>query len=362
MKNVRRIEAIFDFLRIVVAFLIAYGMVLLALVFISKDPMQAIYSFVAGPFTSLRRFGGIIQKAVPLVFTGLGMCFMYSVNRFNVSGEGIFIMTACSTTYLALAMEGLGLPKFVFIPLLLLFAAVLGGLLATIPATINAKLGANIIVSSIMLNYILLFFTQFVLTRLIRDTGVSYTASYEIPVNSRFSEWIPRSGIHTGLFVALLIYVVVVIIFSKTKFGFEMRTVGNNPAFSDNMGIKTIAVIILAQAIGGACAGMGGALEQLAMDTRFQWTELTNHGMNGVVVAVLAKKKPQYILLTAFLMAYIRQGAQVVSSSTDIPAEFITLVQGVIIMMVAAEAFLAHTRNKIIYSGALQEQKKGGAK
>ncbi len=361
MKNVRRVEAVFEVLRIVVAFLVAYGLTLLVLVIISEDPAQAIYSFTVGPFTTPRRIGGIIQKAVPLVFTGLGMCFMYSVNRFNLSGEGIFIMSACITTYFALSMQGLGLPKWLYILVLLAIGALVGFVLASIPAIINVKLGANIIVLSIMLNYILLYFTQFVLTRVVRDVGVSYTASYEIPVTARFGELIPRTGIHTGVFVALLFCVVVTVLFKKTSLGFEMRTVGSNPDFAVQIGINAVTTIVLAQALGGALAGVGGSLEQLAMNSRFQWTELTNHGMNGVVVAVLAKKRPQYVILTALLMAYIRQGAQVVSSSTDIPAEFIVLVQGVIILMVAAETFLSKTRNKIIYESALRSTENSNA-
>ncbi len=357
MKSVRRVEAIFEFLRIVVAFLIAYGMTLVVLILISEDPAQAIYSFTVGPFTSARRIGGIIQKAVPLIFTGLGMCFMYSVNRFNLAGEGIFIMSACVTTYFALRMEGLGLPSWLYIAVLLLIGALVGMLLACIPAVINVKLEANIIVLSIMLNYILLYFTQFVLTRVVRDVGVSYTASYEIPKAARFGELISRTGIHTGLLVALVFWLIVNVLFHKTPLGFEMQTVGANPDFATQIGINAVATIVLAQAIGGALAGVGGSLEQLAMNSRFQWTELTNHGMNGVVVAVLAKKNPKYVLLTALLMAYIRQGAQVVSSSTDIPAEFIVVVQGVIILMVAAETFLSKTRNKIIYDTALQNTK-----
>lgn len=352
--KVRRVEAVFELLRIVVAFLIAYALTLLVLVLISKDPAKAIYSFTIGPFTTARRFGNIIQKMVPLVFTGLGMCFMYSVNRFNVSGEGIFITSACITTFFALIIESAGLPGWLNIILLLAIGGIIGSIVASIPAVINAKLGANIIVLSIMLNYILLYFTQYVLTRVVRDVNVSYTASYEIPENARFSEWIPRTGIHTGVFVAIFFVIVVVILFHKTSLGFEMRTVGSNLDFAMQIGMNTIATIVLAQVIGGALAGVGGSLEQLAMNSRFQWTALTNHGMNGVIVAVLAKKKPQYILLTAFLMAYIQQGAQIVNSSTDVPAEFVVVVQGVVVLMIAAEMFLSKTRNKIIYNMALQ--------
>lgn len=355
--KVRRVEAVFELLRIAAAFLIAYGLTLLVLVLISGDPAKAIYSFTAGPFTTARRFGNIIQKMVPLVFTGLGMCFMYSVNRFNVSGEGIFITSACITTFFALLIEGLGMPGWLKMAVLLAVGGVIGAIAASIPAVINAKLGANIIVLSIMLNYILLYFTQFILTRVVRDVNVSYTASYEIPADVRFDEWIPRTGIHTGIFAAIFFVIVVVILFHKTSLGFEMRTVGSNPEFAVQIGMNTAAAIIIAQMLGGALAGVGGSLEQLAMNSRFQWTALTNHGMNGVIVAVLAKKKPQYIPLTAFLMAYIQQGAQIVNSSTDVPAEFVVVVQGVVVLMIAAEMFLSKTRNKIIYSMALQDSR-----
>jgi len=353
MSKTRKIEIVFEILRIIAALLIAYLFILVVLVAISDEPAKAIYNFSIGPFSTVRRFGGIIQKAIPLVFTGWGMCFMYAVNRFNLVGEGLFIMSACMTTYIALALEAFQLPKVLMVLLLLVISIILGGVIAFIPAIINAKLNANIIVVSIMLNYILLYLTQYILTRLIRDTEVSYAASRSIPLNARLEKIIPQAGIHSGIIIMAIVYILVVILFSRMPAGYAMRVVGSNPEYAKHVGIKVTATIITAQVIGGALASLGGAVEQLGMNDRFQWTELTQHGMNGVVVAVLAKKNPILVPITAFLLAYIKQGAEVVNRTSDIPAEFIIVIQGIIILLVAADSFLSSARNRMIFKSAL---------
>lgn len=353
MSKTRRIEIVFEILRIVAAFLIAYLFILVVLVLISDVPGKAIYNFSIGPFSTARRFGGIIQKAIPLVFTGWGMCFMYAVNRFNLIGEGVFIMSACMTTLIAIALEPLQLPKVVMVSLLLVISLIMGGAIAFVPAVINSKLNANIIVVSIMLNYILLFLTQYILTRLIRDTEVSYTASKSIPLNAKLENIIPQAGIHSGIIIMAAVYILVVLLFFKMPAGYTMRTVGSNPEFARHVGIKVTTTVVMAQVIGGALASFGGAVEQLGMNDRFQWTELTQHGMNGVVVAVLAKKNPIFVPITAFLLAYIKQGAEVVNRTADIPAEFIIVIQGIIILLVAADSFLSSARNRMIFKSAL---------
>ncbi|MCI9606428.1 MAG: hypothetical protein HFF03_07125, partial [Oscillospiraceae bacterium] len=111
-----------------------------------------------------------------------------------------------------------------------------------------------------------------------------------------------------------------------------------------------------AQLIGGGVAGIAGATEMLSNYTRFQWTATTGHGFDGLLVAVLAKKNPALVPIGALFLAYVRIGADVVNSTGDIPKEFITVIQGIIILLVAAESFMSGTKNKMIFKAAEKEK------
>lgn len=362
MKNSRRFEAGFEVFRVIAAVVIGYAIALLMLLLISKQPLYVIRQFVVGPFTSIRRVGDIISLAVPLMFTGLCMCFMYAVNKFNLIAEGTVSLAGCLITWAALSMSGSGLPSVPFIIVILVIAGLIGAACSYIPAVLEQKFNANVCVVSLMLNYVLFYITQYILNYVIKDNAVSIVASKKLPGAVKLPTIVPGTGIHAGLIIVAVCVVVVAFIFYKTPFGLSMRIVGHNPTFAKYIGINVSLVIILAQVIGGIFAGLGGAVEIMGAFDRFQWTELTNYGFDGLMVAVLARTNPALVPIGAFLLAYIRTGADIVTRTTDIPPEFVSIVQGIIILLVAAEMFLAGIKNRMIYKAAEENLQKDQSK
>ncbi|MBQ1439362.1 MAG: ABC transporter permease, partial [Solobacterium sp.] len=125
MRKTQRIEAIMEVVRIVAGMAIAYIVALLILVAISDDPVFIVKQFILGPFSSPRRIGSIVNLAVPFTLCGLSMCFMYAVNKFNLIGESIFMLSGCIITWVALAI-GQNMPAIILIPLLLIVGAIVG--------------------------------------------------------------------------------------------------------------------------------------------------------------------------------------------------------------------------------------------
>ena len=123
---------------------------------------------------------------------------------------------------------------------------------------------------------------------------------------------------------------------------------GRNIRFARYTGLNTTAIIAYSQLIGGFIAGVGGSVEVLGMYDRFQWQSLPGYGFDGIVVAILAKNKPHYIPIAAFFLAYLKIGADKMATSTDVTAEMVLIIQGVIIMLAAAQAFLSKWRQKAL--------------
>ena len=364
MNRTSKVEFTVELVRIVTAVAIAYAVALITLFVISDDPIYIIQQFVLGPFSSARRMGSIINLAIPFTFTGLCMCFMYAVNKFNLSGEGIFMISGCVISMVALKL-GNSLPAPIAIAVLFVVGAGVGVLISGIPAIMEAKFNANIVVASLMLNNILVFLAIYLLKYFMRDSSIGFLGSLPLPEVIKFPSVFGKMRVQAGLFVAIIAVIVVALLFYKMVFGYKMRVVGTNPHFAKASGINMMGTIIGAQLVGGAIAGMGGTVEILGNYDRFQWTASTQHGFDGLMVAVLARKNPLLVPVAALLLAYIRIGADVVNSKGDIPIEFITIIQGIVILMVAADEFMGGFKKKLIYKAAaegLAEKEKAAQK
>ena len=351
MNKTRKIEMTVELIRILVAVGIAYAIALVTLFLISEDPVYIIQQFVLGPFSSVRRVGSIINQAIPFVFTGLCFCFMYAVNKFNLAGEGIFMFAGCMSTLVAVNL-GEGLPFPLMVLILMVVGAITGIVMIAIPALLDAKFKANIVVVSLMLNSILVILSIWVLKYQMRDPSIGAMGSYPLPDNAVLPNIFGKFRIQAGLFFAIIAVILVAILFYKMVFGYKMRVVGSNPLFAKACGINMMGTIVAAQLIGGALAGMGGTCEILGNYDRFKWTASTQHGFDGLMVAVLARRNPLLVPVAALLLSYIRIGANVVNSKGDIPTEFITVIQGIVILLVAAEEFMGGFKKKMIYKAA----------
>ena len=127
---------------------------------------------------------------------------------------------------------------------------------------------------------------------------------------------------------------------------------GLNAEFAKYSGINTFKVIMIAHLLSGVIAGMGGAIETIGMHKRFEWTMLPGYGFDGALVAMLARNNPIAVIGAALFLAYIRVGADLVARLSDVPAEMIGILQGVIILFISAERFLAHYKQKMILKEA----------
>lgn len=362
MNKTKRIENTFDIVRILIAIAVAYLIALIILALISDDPLTVIGLFITGPFNSTKHIGDIFTRMIPLIFTGLCMCFVYAINKFNLAGEGAVNLGGCLAAWVAIALKETGVPGWFCIILCVAVGALAGMLANAIPAVADQVFHADVCVISLMLNYILLYFTTFILKNVIKDQGAAVTASYKLGNKVKLPKLIPGTTIHIGLLIAVVCVVFVAILFYKMPFGYKMRAVGINPTFAKYIGIPVTSTIILAQVIGGAFAGMGGAVQILGMFPRYKWESLTNYGFDGLMIAVLARKNPILVPLSAFLIAYIRNGADLVATKTQIPPEFVSIIQGIIIVLVAAEMFLSGWKKRLIFNAAKKDLKEKEAK
>ena len=349
----KQIERRFEIFKTIVAVALALGLALIVISFVSESPAEAILAFVTGPFQRASRISNIIEVMTPLLFTGTAICVLYQANQFSMIGEGAFLIGANLATWFAVTHD-----KWAGIPLMLtcfVIAIVAGVVSAIVPAVLKVKFRANEVVSSIMMNYVLLKLSDYLFYYHFRDVASGQQASFPIPVQAKLPKMFGLR-MHVGVILGLLVAVIAYFFIYRTKWGYQIRMTGSNINFAKYSGISVMSVALSTQLIGGGIAGLGGAVEILGRYDRFLWFGTQpGFGFDGVLVGVLAKNNPLLVPVAAFLLAYMRTGADVMNRVSDVPVEFVDVVQGLIILFVAAEMFMAKYKHKLIVNNAKKQ-------
>ncbi len=333
------------------ALLIAFGLITL----VSENAMADMVTLLTGPFSSGGRIVTLVNKWIPLLFTGTAICLIFSTGQVNLAVEGGFFAGAFVGTIVSLIK---GVPPGIHFVLAALAAALAGAIIVGIPAILNAKFNVLTIVSSLMINYIALFLGLFLISNPFRDPAAGFEASYRFQESAQLPDLFPGSRINSGVIIALLVVALGYYLRNKSTFGLKIRTIGMNSKFAKFSGMPVAKTLVLTQLIGGAIAGLGGATEVLGLYQRFSFTNLTGHGWDGVMLAVLARNNPKNIPLAALFLAYLRTSADVLSKTSTVPTEVINIVQAVIIIFISAERFLAGWEKRAIIKNSQTNQLK----
>ncbi|MCD8155194.1 MAG: ABC transporter permease [Clostridiales bacterium] len=334
----------FDILRTLLSVLIALAISFLIILFVSDQPFEAIKYLLIGPFTSKRNLGTVVESMIPLIFTGTGVCIMFSANQINLASEGAFhvggLVASCVAIYVT--------ADFVSPVLALVCAGLVGALFTAIPAVMKITTSTNEMVSSLMINYIALYFGTYMINNVIGDPAAS-TASYALSDASELPTLISGTRVHLGIVIALVVAVLGYFFLYRTKIGYELRLTGENGEFARYSGISIVKVVMISQLLGGFVAGLGGGVEMLSpIYSRFTWTSLLGYGWDAIVICTLSKKNPLYTPLAALFLAYLRTGASIMARRTDVSLEIVQITQGIIILLVVAEQFLSKYKHRMI--------------
>ena len=340
----------FEIIRGAASILLALAVAMIFIFIISKS--QAALPLIIGPFTKLRYLWLILERMIPIVFTGLGVCVMFQANQFNLAGEGTLFFGGLVAAAVAIYLP---LPPMLHILVCIVIASAVAAAAMLIPSLLKTKLGASEMVSSLMLNYILLQLGVYILNWHMADRTQGATMSHQFLDTARIPTLIPRTNLSWGIIIALVMTALVALFMYRTKWGYAIRMVGQNQSFAKYSGIKVAATIVLCQVIGGLLSGMGGAVEVLGYYDRFKWRQLPGYGWDGVTIAILAKNNPIFIPFAAFFMSYLKQGCNLMQTYTDVPAEMLSIIQAVIFLFFAAEQFLSKYRQKLVVKGAKEE-------
>jgi simple sugar transport system permease protein len=276
--------------------------------------------------------------ATPYILTGLAVAVGFRCGLFNIGAEGQFFMGALGSAFVGYSLTGL--PWFIHLPLALLGGALGGALWGAIPGFLKAKFGAHEVVNTIMMNWIAFRLSDWLLSGPMKATGFrpvtpNIQKAAELP---RFFEDPLR--LNWGFILGLVMAAVIFWLLFKTTIGFEIRTVGANPDAARYAGINIVKNFVLAMVISGGLAGLGGASQVLGVDHWVGQGFSAGFGFDAIAIALLGKSHPVGVVLAALLFGVLRGGATRMQSIAGIPIDIISIIQGLVIIFVAAPAII----------------------
>ncbi|HHY31485.1 MAG TPA: ABC transporter permease [Firmicutes bacterium] len=298
--------------------------------------VEAYTNLFYGAFGNVYNLANTLMMATPLLFTGLSVAVAFQCGLFNVGGEGQLYVGGLASAAVVLSL-GPGVPGLVRVFLALVAGALAGALLAAGPGYMKAKLGAHEVITTIMLNYVGTFLTTFLVKTYLKEPGpVDQTPV--LPVGARLPELIPGTRVSWGIVLGLVVVIVIDYILRRTSVGYEIQAVGRNATAAEYAGVNVPGRIVLAMVISGAVAGLAGSSVVMGTLYRFITNFSPGYGFTGIAVAVLARNKPWGVVPAALLFGMLQSGGMSMQLFARIPADLMTLVQGIVILFVAAPA------------------------
>lgn len=296
---------------------------LLALVILlicdAKNAWPGFLTLITGGIREggIKAIGDILYQAMPIMMCGTGLAFAFKANVFNIGGGGQFLMGSFVAIYTAIKWEFLpGVLRWI-VPLIV--AALSGALWALIPGLLKAYRNVNVIISTIMMNYL----ARYLVNSLIKASIYNVTTgqSKSIPAAAKMptlglDKLFPGSSANIGIFITIAVCIIIHIILNKTTFGYELKACGLNAAACKYAGIREKRTIVVSIMISGALVALGGALLYLSgsgRNIRVYDTQPTE-GFTGISIAILANNSPLGVILSSLFISFLTIGGQYIQS------------------------------------------------
>jgi len=307
-------------------------------------PLQAYGAMLEGALGGPKQIANTLNAATPLIFTGLAVAFGFRAGLFNIGANGQFLIGAfCAALFGTVS----GIP-FPLAMLLSMAVGALGGAAwGFIPGALKAWRGAHEVVTTIMLNSIAYLLLNLLASQVFADPTATFPRTPDVRPEALLPIILPDTRLHGGIIVALLTALAVWFVLFKTTLGFEIRTVGANASAARYAGIRPATIIALTMSISGGLAGLGGSVEILGVTRNYPAEYIVSFGFDGIAVALLGRAHPAGVVGSALLFGVMRAGAGPMQRATGIPVDIIAIVQGVILLFVAAQVVIERLLPKV---------------
>jgi len=330
--------------------LLAVGVTLIlvaGLVWLSgANLLQTYFYFFIKPLTTRTSVIEVLVKATPLLLTGASVAFAFYTGYWNIGAEGQLYAGAVAAAWLGVVLQGW--PAFLVIPLILVGSALTAALWALPPAWLKTRLNVDEVVTTLLLNSVMIFFVSALLNGPWRDPVTNWPQSPTIGQAAQFPHILARSRLHLGFLVAALVLVYFWWVTARTSFGLRMRAVGRGREAARFMGVPVDQVVFRVALLSGAIAGLAGASEVAGIHYHLIEAISPGYGYSGIVAATLGSLHPIGVALAALFLGLISTGGQTAARALGVPSYLGDVIQAVLLLVTLAMLLLRTYRLRVV--------------
>ncbi|NPV75926.1 MAG: ABC transporter permease [Anaerolineae bacterium] len=332
------IKPLIPLIAIIVTFLVTSILVVMA----NANPLEAYYYFLLSPLSNRVSALETLVKATPLLLTGASVTIAFASGYWNIGAEGQLYAGAIAAAGLGMVLGNF--PPILAIPIMLIGGFAAGMLWASIPALLKVKLAVDEVVTTLLLNSVILFIVSFLLNGPWRDPVSGWPQSPQIVDSAQLPRLISRSRLHLGFLVAIIMILIVWFILTRTSLGLKMRAVGHGQEAARFMGVNVGQTMLTAALISGGIAGLAGVTEVAGIHFHLIDAISPGFGYSGIIAATLGALNPLGVGLAAMFIGLIDTGAQTVSRSLGVPVYLGNVVQATLLLVTLGMFLLQNYR------------------
>lgn len=299
-----------------------------------SDPLTAYGLLFKEAFLDYWGLSNTVVKASPILLAALAVIVPLRAGLYNVGGEGQIYMGGLFATIAALNLDGI--PAFLAVPLAILASMIGGALWAAIAGVLRAWRGINEVIVTLLMNFIAIHIVSFAVSGPMLAEGAPYPYSEEIPEALRLPILLPQTDAHIGILFGLALSIAITFIFLRTSVGMALDITGRSVNAARYAGLNVERQIVWSMAAGGALAGLAGGIEILGFKYRLFHLFSAGYGFDGMVAAFMANAHPALAPLSAFFLAGLESGANLMQRAAGVDGTVVEAIVGIVVIFVAA--------------------------
>lgn len=303
------------------------------------NPLAAYAAMLNGAIGSPQSIANVLVRASPLLLTGVGVAIGIKAGLWNVGAEGYMYMGAIGAG--AVGIVPLPVPPIIHITLAILAGAVVAGFWGLLPAYLRAYRGVNEVVTTIMMNYVAQFFTNWMVhdPQPMAEPGAFFPMSRILAPTARLPILMPGTSLHPGFIIGITACILFYLVIRFTPFGFRTRMLGANPEASRYAGVNVKRQILFVLLIGALMGGLAGAFEVMGLKLRVYQDFVGGVGFEGVAVALLAAGNPLGVIASALFFSAVKTGGAAMSVSTGVGGPMTVVIEALSVIFVIAVGY-----------------------
>lgn len=326
----------YPWLSSILAIVAAFGVGAIFLAAVGKDPLQAYSLLISRGLGSTFGLTETLIKMAPLLLVSAGLLVALKTGVWNIGIDGQFLVGACLVGIVAPRLAGIG-PLWLLLTLCALVGLAGGTAWGLVPALLKVRYGLNEIITTIMMNYVAIYLTSWLVKGPFRDPVVVAPQMPVIPPEFRLPA-LPFTRIHLGLLAGLAVVLLVYLMFRYSTVGFALTVLGRSRRTALHAGLPVNRLMMAAMLVSAGLAGLAGMNDVLGVKGLFQGEWNPAYGLTGFALVFLARLNGLWVIPMAFFLAWLDFGGELMARTTQIPAFFVPMLEGLMLIFLAIGA------------------------